>query len=369
MLIKVQFAGCIAGLVLFMLLSGGWRNLRGFATFVAVAVVVGAPWYLDHLSILSAMLEVANAHPTNLAVAVPPQPGNIPPTLSIKNLLWYFWSVVNLQLMAALSLVAIGGTLWMVVNLVRRRKASDPGERRTQHLRLELMAGGFLTWLALTLTPHHDVRYGMPLLAYIAVVATGWIVFLPRAPRIAAVALVALGVTLNTLGITFGVGHEKTIALASSPPSTQQFPDRIILYPTTGFLSAGPVRNGDLPDLLKDLRRSGVRTVTWSLEQSRLANFSFEGLLVLATVAGLQPALAERVEFSRSPEVATLIHLPIAPSSPPTCARVKNVWEVFVNRYEPGVTGVWIARFDPAAGKMALFCPTRRPQYYAIGKV
>src|SRR6185312_2804793 len=177
----------------------------------------------------------------------------------------------------------IGGTLWMVVNLVRRRKASDPAERRTQHLRLELMAGGFLTWLALTLTPHHDVRYGMPLLAYIAVVATGWIVFLPRAPRIAAITLVALGVALNTLGITFGVGHEKTIALASSPPSTQQFPDRIILYPTTGFLSAGPMRDGDLPDLLKALRKSGVRTVTWSLEQSRLANFSFEGLLVLAT--------------------------------------------------------------------------------------
>lgn len=369
MLVKVQFALYVVALVLLMLVLGGWRNVRGLAAFAIVGIVIGAPWYLDHLSLINSMLEVAAAHPTNLSVAVPPPPGNIPPTLSVKNLLWYFWSVLNLQLLLPLFIVAVGGVLWMVVTLVRRPRDAPPQERRLRHLRLEFLLAGFLTWLIITITPHHDVRYGLPLLAYVAVVATGWIVFLPRAPRIAAVALVALGVTFNTLGITFGVGHEKTIALASSPPSTQQFPDRIIVYPTTGFLSAGPMRDGDLPDLLKDLRRSGVRTVTWSLEQSRLANFSFEGLLVLARVAGLRPAIAERVEFSRSPEVATLIHLPIGPNSPPTCARVKNVWEVFVNRYEPGVTGVWIARFDPAARKMALYCPTRRPQYYAIGKL
>ncbi|HEY2767458.1 MAG TPA: glycosyltransferase family 39 protein [Solirubrobacteraceae bacterium] len=369
MLIKVQFALYVVGLVSLMLMAGGWRNLRGLAMFAVVAAVVGLPWYIDHASLISSMLEVAKAHPTNTAVAVPPPPGNIPPTLSITNLLWYLWSILNLQLLAPLFLVAVGGTVWLALTLARRVQAPLPQERRTRHLRLEFLLGAFLTWLIITLTPHHDVRYGLPLLAYVAVLATGWIVFLPRAPRIAVIALLAVGVAMNTLGVTFGVGREKTIALASPPPSTQQMPDRIVLYPSTGFLSAGPSRNGDVPGLLDALHRNGVRTVTWSLEQSRLADFSFEGLLALARIAGLQPGLARGVEFSRSPEVATLIHQPITPRTPPTCTRVKDISEVWVNRYEPAVTGVWVVRFDVAAGKLAFYCPTRRPQYYGIGQV
>jgi 4-amino-4-deoxy-L-arabinose transferase-like glycosyltransferase len=371
MLVKVQFALYIAGLLAVMLLCGGWRNLRGLAAFVAAAVLVGAPWYIDHISLISEMLEVASAHPTNSAVAVPPPPGNVPPTLTVTNFLWYFWSVLNLQLLAALSLVAAGGAVWLVLTLARarRRATPDPLERERRHLRFELLLGGFLTWLIVTLTPHHDVRYGLPLLAYTAVVATGWIVFLPRAPRFAVLALLALGVAVNMLGVTFGVGHERTIALASPPPSTQQLPGRVILYPATGFLSGGPIRNGDVPDLLKALHRDGVRTITWSIEESRLADFSFEGLLALARIAGLQAGVEPEVKLIRSPAVATLIHEPITAKSPPTCARVKDINEVWVNRNETGVTGVWIARFDPAASKMALFCPTRRPQYYAVGKV
>jgi hypothetical protein len=30
-------------------------------------------------------------------------------------------------------------------------------------------------------------------------------------------------------------------------------------------------------------------------------------------------------------------------------------------------TGVWVVRYDTAARKLALYCPTRHPQYYDIG--
>jgi 4-amino-4-deoxy-L-arabinose transferase-like glycosyltransferase len=369
MLIKVQFALYIAGLVLVMLLRGGWRNPRGFAMFLAVAAVIGAPWYLDHLSLISSMLEVAAAHPTNTSVAVPPAASNIPPTLSIKNLFWYFWSVVNLQLLAALAILAAGGTLWMLFTLARRRATPDLRGRDRRGLRLELMAAGFLAWLIITITPHHDVRYGMPLLAYVAVVATGWIVFLPRAPRIAAIVLLVIGVGANTLGITFGVGRETTIGLVSPLSETQQLPDRITLYATKGFLSAGPLRDGDVPGLLEALHRNGVQTVAWSLEQSRLAEFSFEGLLPLSRTVGLRPAITENVQLANSPQVATLIHEPITAHSPPTCTRVKDITGVWIVGDEAGVTGVWVARYDAAAHKMALYCPGRVPQYYDIGKV
>jgi hypothetical protein len=30
---------------------------------------------------------------------------------------------------------------------------------------------------------------------------------------------------------------------------------------------------------------------------------------------------------------------------------------------------VWVVRFDAAAGKLALYCPMRRPQFYDVGAV
>jgi 4-amino-4-deoxy-L-arabinose transferase-like glycosyltransferase len=383
MLVKVQFALYVAGLVIVMLARGGWRNPRGFAAFLAVSIAVGLPWYIDHSSLIGPMLEVASAHPHNSAYAVPPPPGNVPPTLTVRNLLWYFWSVLNLQLLTLLFIVAAAGTVWTAVWLVRARRplqgrlvespraaAAGPAqsrERRQWAGRLELLLGGFLTWLIITITPHHDVRYGLPLLAYVAVVATGWIVCVPRVPRFAAIALLALGVAANTLGITFGVGRERTIGLASRLPATQQLPDRVILYPATGFLSSGPSRDGDVPGLLKALHDNGVRAVTWSLAQSASATFSFEGLLPLARIAGLEAGITEQPEYNNTPLAATLIHQPITAHSPPTCARVKNITEVWVPRSTGAVSGVWVARWDAAANKIALYCPWRHPQYYSIG--
>jgi 4-amino-4-deoxy-L-arabinose transferase-like glycosyltransferase len=348
MLIKVQFALYIAGLVLVMLLRGGWRNQRGLTAFVLIAVAIAAPWYIDHISELGVMLEVASTHGGSAGV-VPPPPGNIPPTLSLRNFLWYFWSVLNSQLLAPLFLLAVGGALWMTITLVRGREPRGG--------RLELLAGGFMTWLIITLTPHHDIRYGMPLLVYLAVISTGWIVCLSRAPRFAAIAILALGVGANTLGITFGVGQEATVALAGRPPATQQLPDRIIFYATKGFLTAGPMRDGDVPGLLEALHRGGVRTVVVSLEQGALPDFSFEGILPLAQIAGLTPAITNKPEFSLSPQAATLIHEPVTSYAKPTCTRVSDG------------TGVWVVRYDTAARKLALYCPYRSPQFYDPGLV
>jgi 4-amino-4-deoxy-L-arabinose transferase-like glycosyltransferase len=348
MLIKVQFALYVAGLVLVMLLRGGWRNRRGLGAFLLPAIVIAVPWYIDHISEIGVMLEVASPNGGGPGV-VTPVPGNVPPTLSIRNFLWYFWSVLNSQLLALLFALAVGGALWMIVAFVRGRETSRG--------RLELLLGCFLTWLIITLTPHHDVRYGMPLLAYVAVIATGWIVCLPRTPRLAAIVLLALGVGANTLGITFGVGREATVALAGRLPATQQLPDRVIFYATKGFLTAGPMRDGDVPDLLKALHREGIRTLVVSLEQGALPDFSFEGILPLAQIAGLTPAITNRPEFSLSPKVATLVHEPVTRGARPTCTRVSDG------------TGVWVVRYDPAARKLALYCPYRSPKFYDAGRI
>jgi hypothetical protein len=339
--IKVQFALFLVGLVVIVLLHGGWRNWRGFATFSIIALAIGLPWYIVHFSELGEMFELASSGPGTPA-------GNIPPTLSLENLGWYFWSVLNSQLLVPLFVLAVTGIGWTLVAVLR--------ERGKHAARLEFFVGGFAAWLVITfVTPHHDIRYGLPLLAFLAVVATGWITQLPARARAAAIVVLALGVCANTLGIDFGVGQEVKLALARPLPTTEQAPDRIVLYSTNGFLTSAPSRDGDVPGLLEALRREGVRTIAWSAEQSELPDFSSAGLAALAQIAELSPALTRGVQYSRSTSVATLIHEPVSARRPATCTRLSDG------------TGVWVVRYDAAAGKLAFYCPATRPQFYDPG--
>jgi hypothetical protein len=351
--VKSQFPLFLAGLVIVMLAHGGWRNRRGFLTFCLVLVATGAPWYVDHLSLLGEMLEVAGSGEGVSGIA--------PPTLSTQNLLWYFWAVLNTQLLALLFVLAAGGTLWTLVRVAR--------DRDRRGVRLELLAGGFASWVLITfVTAHHDVRYGLPLLPYVAVLATGWIASLPRTARLAAIGLLVLGVSANTLGLTFGVGRESRLALTHPLSGDQELPGRILLYSTTGFLASSPNRDGDVPGLLDALAREGVRTVAVSFAQSELPDFSLEGLLPLARIAKLTPVVTEGPEFARSASVVTLIHEPLTARSAPPCTRVSNGTSTWVTHERTG-TGVWMVRYDAAVGKLAFYCPTRRPRFYDPGAI
>ncbi len=351
--VKSQFPLFLAGLLVIVLLHGGWRNWRGFLTFCLVALVTGAPWYIDHLSLLGEMLEVAGSSEGVSGIA--------PPTFSTQNLTWYFWAVLNTQLLAPLFILAVGGTLWTIAAVVRGR------DRRG--VRLEFLAGGLISWVLITfVTAHHDVRYGLPLLPYAAVIGAGWIACLPRPARLAAIAVLVLGVSANTLGNTFGVGGEARLALSNRLSGDQELPDRVILYSTTGFLASSPNRDGDVPGLLDALAREGVRTVAVSFAQSELPDFSLEGLLPLARIARLSPVVTETPEFARSAGAATLLHEPLTARTAPPCTRISNGTSTWVTHVRTG-TGVWVVRYDPAAGKLAFYCPTRRPQFYDAGAV
>jgi len=338
--IKIQFALFLAGLVIIVIAHGGWQNRRGLAAFCAVAVVVATPWYIIHISQLPMMFELASSGPGT-------PPGNIPPTLSIDNFSWYFWNILNSQLLAPLFLFVLAGTTWMLWGTIRGRGR--------QPARLEFLGGGFAAWLAITLTPHHDIRYGLPLLAFLAVVGTGWITALPRTASLAASCALVLAVTAATLGIDFGVGQEATLALINRPPSTEQHPDKIIFYSTSGFLASAPRRDGDVPGLLQELHREGLQTVAWSIAQTSAPDFSWEGLKPLALMSGMTPVLTRRLEFSSRSSVATLVHTPVRARAQPTCTRLSDG------------TGVWVVRYDPSARELALFCPTHRPRFYAVG--
>jgi 4-amino-4-deoxy-L-arabinose transferase-like glycosyltransferase len=341
LLVKAPFAFSVAGIVVAILVRGGWRNWRGLVAFAAVPLVLGAPWYIDHLSEFHTIGHLTGA---NLGLGgTASSTDSVPPTLSTANLLWYFWSTLNSQLFVPLFALALGGAIWTISAVVRGRVARGPT--------LEFLIGGFVAWLTMSLTALHDVRYDMPLLPYLAVIGTGWIVHLPRIARLAATCALVVAVAANTLGTTFGVGGLLETTLVRSPPATQELSDRIVFYSNRGFLVAGPKRDGDVLGLLRALRRNGVTVVVWSASQSNAA-FSFEGVRALAMIAGLSPSY-EPGQVHAGSTAAGLIHQSSPPVAPRACiTRLSDRSVVFVVRH------------NPASGRNALYCPLRHPQFY-----
>ncbi len=336
--VKSQFPLFVIGLIAIALVHGGWRNKRGVLTFCVVAFVVGSPWYIVHITELGRLFDlggIASYTPTGVESA----------SLSVASLASYFWSVLDSQLLAALFVLAAVGTVWMLLAVVRGRDKHGA--------RLEFLVGGFAAFAAVTLVPHHDIRYGLPLLAFSSVIGTGWIASLPLTASLALSTLLTLVVVANTLGIAFGVGDDVNLTL----PVKLAGDNQVAVYSTSGFLVSAPSRDGDVPGLLKALRREGVRTVTWSVGQSEAPDFSLEGLVPLSVIAKLKWASTPKPEFSRSARVATLVHEPVRADSPPTCRRLSDG------------TGVWIVRYDVLAAKLALYCPSRHPRFYDASSV
>ena len=337
--VKSQFPLFVVGLIAIVLAHGGWRNKRGFLIFCAVAFVVGAPWYIVHITELGRLLNIGG-------ISAYTATGTESATLSVESLLSYFWSVLDSQLLAPLFVLATAGTVWTLLAVVHGHDKRGA--------RLEFLVGGCAAFVAITLVPHHDIRYGMPLLVFSAVIGTGWIVSLPRTASLALGTLLVGVVVANTLGITFGVGDDVSVTL----PVKLAGDNQVAIYSTSGFLVSAPSRDGDIPGLLEALRREGVRTVTWSVTQSKAPDFSLEGLAPLSLFAKLSWAATEKLEFNHSASIATLVHESVTADSPPTCRRLSDG------------TGVWIVRYDALTAKLALYCPSRHPRFYdasAIG--
>jgi 4-amino-4-deoxy-L-arabinose transferase-like glycosyltransferase len=368
-LIKVQFPFFVIGLLLAAVLRGGWRRRRQLELFTLLTLLVGAPWYIFHRAEFSTIFNLAGSSSeviNDLKVAGASSAaisGNLPPTLSIRNFTWYFWSALNSELYFFLFAFLMVGALWMLFTQLQHTHRDTRHRDTRQVAQLELLCGAFVAWLGITLTPHHDTRYGMGLLPYLAVIATGWIVSLPRAGRVAASITVVLAVLANTLSTTFGLGGTVMLALVHPLSVSAAQPDRITLYSSNGYLVAGPRRDGDLEGVLENLRRSGVRSVRLRESEGTKPDFSYEGVIPLATIArlsstiengfgGTNIALAPFDKADVSSTTVALIHRAIMSASPPACTRLSDR------------TGVWVARRNPRTHSVMLYCPSRAPAYY-----
>jgi hypothetical protein len=348
MLTKEPFVFFVAGVILVTLVRGGWRCWQGLTAFVLVGALVALPWYLSEFSAVQGLAQGAATNHHNAPGLAPL--GTYPPSLSVTNLFWYFWTILNVQLFAPLFAFAIIGGVWVIVGLARRRAVSP--------LSWELTVGAFGAWLGISSTFPHDARYSMPLLLYLAVFGTGWIPRLPTVQRRLATSALALVVIVNTLGTSFGVGTTMSISAPGARPGAPEQPGVVTLATNTGYLVAGPRRDGDVLALMQALRRNGVRRIWWIDLSSREPlpesnpGFSAEGLHAFAIIARLQPLYKEivySVNELAQPTVAELGHGPVEPGWVQPCVTLSDG------------TGVWV-RLGSQKPSNWDYCPLRRPR-------
>jgi 4-amino-4-deoxy-L-arabinose transferase-like glycosyltransferase len=86
----------LVGLVAIALLRGGWRNWRGLFVFVAIAAAISLPWYIYHVDQLHQLVEGQGG------TSAAPSAEAAPPLFSRASLLRYFWTALNIQLLAPL---------------------------------------------------------------------------------------------------------------------------------------------------------------------------------------------------------------------------------------------------------------------------
>lgn len=270
----------VAGLLVCVVArGGGWRNWRGLLAFAATALLVGAPWYVRQLMLNggSGILEAAGP-----GGDVPPAAH--PPVLSLANLTWYVWATLDGLLFAPLFAFAAAGVGAAVARAARRRPLDDPGP--------ELLAGLLGAWLALSVMPHHDMRYTLGLIVFLAVLGTAWIVRLAPAPRAVATGLLLVAIAAAHAGATFGVGAattrllpgDRTAAYGEGVPPR----NRVIVYENHDYMVSGPQRSPDVLALLRALKAAGVRLVQWDDLINRWEPY-FEGigLYVATRIAGI----------------------------------------------------------------------------------
>jgi 4-amino-4-deoxy-L-arabinose transferase-like glycosyltransferase len=320
----------LLGLLPAVLLRGaGWRNRRGIAAFAGVAFVVGAPWYLVHLGEWHRFIRAAGTG----TASEPVPPAAVPPLVSLANLGWYGWATLNGLLFAPLFAFAAAGVGAALTRTARARPRplADPT--------VELLWGLAGAWLAITLLRHHDVRYTMGAIVYVAVLGTAWAVRLPPRWRLAASAVLLTAVIVAQLGATFGVGRtESQLPLSNGalhegegvPPR-----DRVVVYSSLDYLVSGPLHGGDVLGLMRRLHAAGVdRIATEDRGDPNDHLFETVGLIVFARVAGV--SIEGLDPPSDGATVAHLIRATEFDGSEP-CTRLANG------------TGVWveIARRDP----------------------
>ncbi len=271
---KGTFVVFVVGVAALLFLRGGWRHFKGWLAFGILTAAIAAPYFLDRSSTVEAQGTGFLTSPKAVWYGTTPYPDRD----TIANFTWYAWNLVNNQLYLPLTLFFLAGAGYAIWRLVRAPRDSGYVP--------ELLAGGLVGYLAISLLVLKDPRYTLPCLVYVAVLGTAWIARLsPRARIAATAALVAIAV-FNTVTHNLGVGGLHSISLPNavvSPIGEYSFK----LVDENGYFTSRPVRQGEpIVDLLDRLGERGVTTAIFDGASFSTGGYHLTGLTLLALHSG-----------------------------------------------------------------------------------
>jgi 4-amino-4-deoxy-L-arabinose transferase-like glycosyltransferase len=194
-------------------------RLLNLAAAGIVTFLIAGAWYVHNgLSVLGSLKAYNGPEGARL---------RNPHVASVQSALWYLWNLLDWQLyLVPFLLVVVGIAFTFRKHELARR-----------NLWPILMAVG--TYVAFSLLRHKDVRYTLPMVPPLAVIATSWTEYLPaRARALTSAAFVAYG-AVAFLAISFGTSllpAQTTIAV----PSGAFSPGSISVFAQHGYINGPP---------------------------------------------------------------------------------------------------------------------------------
>jgi 4-amino-4-deoxy-L-arabinose transferase-like glycosyltransferase len=312
---KNTFGLFVVGLVLMMVLRGGWRHWRNVLMFGGVAAAIAVPWMVRHVSGIASLTGgAAGTYEGTWWSRVP-----YPDRWSLADFAWYGWNLVNNQLYLPLTIFFGIGLVATCVWWLRGRYRDDYTP--------ELIAGGFVGYFLVALISLNDPRYTLPCLVYVAVLSTAWIV--RASPVVRATATVALLAILvvNTATITFGLGSTVRIDPLDGPASPIR--ERQLTVVSHGYFEGAP-RKDNVLDVMRAARKDGARHL-FLAEGHDYAFFNGGGLTVFMRMSGLQPPRNNDRKYLGHNDVS-MIRRYLQPGDPRPCTRFEDGSGVYLIR-------------------------------------
>jgi 4-amino-4-deoxy-L-arabinose transferase-like glycosyltransferase len=337
---KATTAIFLLGPVLVVLARGGWRRPRGLAALAAPVLVFAVPWYLAHLGTTSAL--TAGAAPSGGGAEGSSEAAGSPrpPAWTSKDFGWYVWNALNLQLFVPLLAFFAAGLGWCAWRLAHRREPGRAG--------LEVLAGLLVSYAGVTALSLHDFRYSLPMLVFVAALATTWIGHLPAAARRIAAAALVVVCAVNIVGINVGAGSRVRFAILPGAPGESALGERqVTIYNPNGFPYGKPRDDGIL-DRLRQARRDGVKRFDVDPASANVFFLNPPGLEALARMAGIaRPGVYDPGSFG--PRDLFLVQRAASPTDPPPCFRLEDGSSVYASLGSP------LVPFE----QFKLYCPGR----------
>jgi hypothetical protein len=272
-LVKESFAYWLLGLVVVMIVRGGWRRPVNLALSGIAAFAISLPWYIPKRDDLAQTAQIASDFANNN------DPTRGYDVYSFTNVVWWFWALTFALLLVPMTAYFFGGMIHTFVQKVRHR----PGPRFTPELFVAGLVGFLIT--AFTLTPDH--RYILPGLVFMAVFGTAWLAYVRRPIAIAGVAILVAVFAINTVMTNFGPREEARWLIDPLPYGNAR---SFTFFSGNGFAWTNQPFDGKMLDMLQAGRARGATQFAMDPNMANDNQFTISGLTQMARTVGIAQA-------------------------------------------------------------------------------